>query len=61
MTKIEEKIDDVLEAMELYGGSFVVQLAYLYRLGDPQNKLKLLTTFSNYFLDYLKVVDQKVK
>lgn len=56
----EEKMYDVLEAMETYGGSFVVQLAGLYRLGDPRNKMKLYLAFSNYFLDYEKVVDKKM-
>lgn len=47
---------EILEAMDTYGGSFVKQLAVLYRMADPFNKRKLLDAFDNYFFDYYKMV-----
>ena len=44
---------ETLENMDKYAGSFVKELAQLYRLGDRQNQQKLLDTFWNYFSEYL--------
>lgn len=49
---VEEKC---LEAMDTYAGSFVKQLAVLYRLADPVNKGKLIETFSTYFIEYIEM------
>jgi hypothetical protein len=50
---------DVLETMEHLGGSFVVQLARLYRLGDMENQAKLRSTFSNYFTQYRQLAEHE--
>jgi hypothetical protein len=49
---MNDEIYKTLDLMEKYGGSFVVQLAKLYRLADVINQAKLLATFENYFDDY---------
>ena len=51
--------EEVLVAMEKYGGSFVKQLARLYRLADAVNKAKLENCFKNYFDEYKKRVVRK--
>lgn len=43
---------ETLERMDQYGGSFVKQLALLYRLADRFNKFKLTTVFFDYFMEY---------
>jgi hypothetical protein len=47
---------EILEAMHVYGGGFVKQLAVLYRLGDRENKIKLEEAFRNYFTQYDRMV-----
>ena len=42
----------ILDAMATYGGSFVKGLARLYLLGDPDNRQKLASTFTEYFHKY---------
>lgn len=42
----------VADLMTKYGGSFVVALAECYRRADGGNKTILLSTFTNYFLEY---------
>lgn len=49
---IPEKDIRVIEAMEMYGGSFVVALAYCFRKADSRNYEKLKNTFSEYFNQY---------
>jgi len=49
--------DVILETMERYGGSFVQQLARLFRLGDERNRQRLAETFSDYFQQYDKMTD----
>lgn len=51
----ELKNEKVIEAMEQYGGSFVKQLATLYRLGDRFNRAKIRETWSNYWAEYEKM------
>jgi hypothetical protein len=48
--------EKVLEAMQTYGGSFVMCLAKLYRLADPENRRILEASFSHYFLQYDEMV-----
>jgi hypothetical protein len=52
---------DVLDAMDRFGGSFVKQLAVLYRLADSINQKKLEDTFSNYFEEYTKMSEDLIK
>lgn len=47
---------EVLEAMEAYGGSFVVALAQCFRRADPINFKKLKSTFSEYWEEYEKMI-----
>jgi len=42
--------------MQTYGGSFVMCLAKLYRLADPENRRILEASFSHYFLQYDEMV-----
>jgi len=51
--------EEVLVNMEKYGGSFVKQLAKLYRLADPVNKAKLENCFKDYFDEYHKRIVRK--
>lgn len=44
--------DATLDAMHQYGGSFVQQLATLYRCADPQNQERLRDAFADYFRHY---------
>ena len=47
-----EITDDTLEAMERFGGSFVVALMRLYRTADPKNRAILARAFATYFTTY---------
>ena len=47
--------EEVLEKMERFGGSFVKQLATLYRLADMENKTKLENCFKEIFERYEKM------
>ena len=49
--------ETTLQKMERYGGSFVKQLALLYRLADWQNKSKLEKCFREYFEEYKNFPD----
>jgi hypothetical protein len=49
---------DIMEAMTKYGGSFVKQLAVLYRLADPNNKHKLEIIFNDFFHKYDELADK---
>lgn len=52
MYKYKNPEFNILETMTIYGGSFVKQLAMLYRLADATNQIKLEETFRNYFMQY---------
>lgn len=43
---------DVLETMEMCGGSFIKHLAALYRHADIPNQIKLVEAFQKYFEEY---------
>lgn len=43
---------EILEAMTSLGGSFVKQLATLYRLADNDNQKRLVAAFHDYFIQY---------
>ena len=47
-----ETTDVTLEAMEIYGGSFVQALARCYRLADEPNRLRLQLAFPHVFTEY---------
>lgn len=49
---MNEHDNEVVEAMEKYGGSFVKKLAELMRLADPVNFEKLKAMFRNYWQNY---------
>lgn len=51
----------VIEAMEEYGGSFVQQLARLYRVADLENRIKIRTVFGGYWKDYTVVLTVDLK
>ncbi len=51
-----EKDDKIIEAMELYGGSFVKALAVCIKKADPINYSKLRNVFSNYWEEYNKFI-----
>lgn len=42
----------IVAKMEEYGGAFVKTLAFLFHRADNQNRLKIVTTWENYFDDY---------
>lgn len=44
--------DQVLEAMEVYGGSFVLALARCFRAADPVNRARLRAAFADIWANY---------
>jgi hypothetical protein len=48
-----------VEAMEKYGGSFVVALAQAMRRADRTNLDKLKTAFPEYWTQYTQMADMK--
>lgn len=50
---------NVLDAMEKYGGSFVVALANAARRADSINLAKIKATFSEYWDQYKSMVKEK--
>jgi len=51
--------DSILEAMEIYGGSFVKQLALLYRLADDNNRKRIERCFKDVFIRYREIADER--
>jgi len=51
--------DDVLEAMVVYGGSFVRGLAQLYQRADAVNRATLQQAFAKHWREYREVVALK--
>lgn len=56
MEKPEPTLDEVLDAMKQYGGSFVKSLAETTRLADHINFPILLNAFSVYLSKYTDMV-----
>lgn len=54
----EDQEFETLDNMDKFGGSFVKQLAVLYRLADLNNKSKLIDTFINYFNEYKEPIQK---
>jgi hypothetical protein len=50
MTDIE--LDEMINRMESFGGSFVVALAYAMRKADWSNKTRLILAFPEYVKEY---------
>ena len=50
---------EVVDAMELYGGSFVKALATCFLLADGYNYPKLKEAFFDYWLQYQKIAKEK--
>ena len=48
---IEDRIKTI-RAMEEHGGSFVQTLALAWRLGDPDNRERIETTWADMFARY---------
>lgn len=44
--------EQLLEAMSQYGGSFVQQLARLYRVADESNRRTIWRAFGDVFAEY---------
>jgi hypothetical protein len=47
--------DATLDAMDRFGGSFVKQLAKLYRVADPDNQGRLRLAFADVFAEYAAI------
>jgi hypothetical protein len=45
-------MDEIVDAMILYGGSFASTLGTLYRKGDAVNQERLVVAFNDYFFRY---------
>jgi hypothetical protein len=50
---------NVVDCMAQYGGSFVKQLAMLFRLADRQNLLRLKVAFQDYWSTYDEMSKEK--
>ena len=51
--------EQVLSAMQTYGGGFVKQLARLYTLADPINRAKLRKCFQTEWKHYHELAELK--
>jgi hypothetical protein len=58
MTEQNKKDDRTLKAMELYGGSFMKQLAQLYRLADCHNQSKIKHMWAHEWAQYTIMAKQ---
>lgn len=45
-------IDEIIDTMEVFGGSFVKNLSRLYRSADLPNQAILRQAFEHYFIQY---------
>lgn len=52
MTMIEHSEHEILDAMSVYGGSFVKKLVELYHLADEDNRSIIRIAFNHYFVKY---------
>lgn len=50
----------VVDAMEKYGGSFVVALANAMRHADLTNFIKLKLAFNDYWFKYMDMIDPEL-
>lgn len=56
---MNDKDIDIIEAMEKYGGSFVVALAQAARRADSINLAKLKAAFPEYWEQYRTMAEAK--
>jgi len=47
--------EETLDAMQIYGGAFVVLLGRLYRVADADNQQTLRHAFADYFHEYARI------
>ncbi len=52
---------DIVDAMMLYGGSFVARLGELFCVADAQNQKKLKAAFPEYWKEYTEIVEMRRK
>lgn len=52
-----ELIYRTTQMMMNHGGSFVKLLAHLYALADGDNQVRLLNAFTEYFVQYIAMMD----
>jgi ribosomal protein S27AE len=57
--KSEATDDEILEAMNRYGGSFITALASLFRRADPENQHILRRAFAHYWTEYRDLVEAR--
>jgi hypothetical protein len=50
--------DDVLAAMERYGGSFIYALAQCFRRADEDNRYVLRAAFPTYWAQYAELAER---
>jgi len=51
--------DEILDAMNRYGGGFVVALARLFQRADPVNQAILRDAFRHVFVEYGQLVERR--
>ena len=51
--------DEILDAMNRYGGGFVVALARLFQRADPVNQAILRDAFRHVFVEYGHLVERR--
>jgi pyruvate/2-oxoacid:ferredoxin oxidoreductase beta subunit len=51
--------DDVIAAMERYGGSFIHALAQCYRAADDVNRRVLRAAFTAYWAQYAELAERQ--
>ena len=55
----EVRDDEIVDAMQRYGGGFVVALARLFARADPENQAILKTAFARYWTEYRDIVAKR--
>jgi ribosomal protein S27AE len=51
--------DEILDAMQRYGGGFVVALARLFQRADPVNQVIVREAFRHYWEEYGEIVERR--
>jgi len=57
MTPVRD--DEILDAMERYGGSFVIALARLFQRADPHNQAILREAFRHVWIEYRQLCERQ--
>jgi len=50
---------EILDAMQRFGGGFIIALARLFQRADPQNQAILKTAFGHYWAEYREIVERR--